>query len=208
MKILSAVAGLSGLTLICFACQVKQTEASTAAADTLATDTVVTEADIDKLVENDTLANDCVRAEPEPVLKKVVYPNEIFQRQPDGNAVETTDLANNDRLLIYHKGCEYYWLTFRFETSRFQADTTDVPYWMDKAVGFMRDIRKGLDAGVDTDNGTDAIALLLKENKTPALSEEIVFQEGSIRSAATLDRIQKIDDRRYAIEISFFTGPL
>jgi hypothetical protein len=208
MKILSAVAGLSGLMLVCFACQVKQTETSTATGDTLVTDTVVTEGDIANLVENDTTANDCVRGEPEPVLKKAVYPNEIFQRKPDGTAIESTDLANNDRLIIHHTGCEYYWLTFRFETSRFRADTTDVPYWMDKAVGFMRDIHKGLDAGVDIDNGTEAIALLLKENKVPALSEEIVFQEGSIRSAATLDRIQKMDDHRYAIEISFFTGPL
>ncbi|AYB29225.1 hypothetical protein [Chryseolinea soli] len=208
MKILSAIAGLSGLTLICFACQVKQTETSTATTDTLANDTAMTEADIAELVENDTTANDCVRSEPEPVLKKAVYPNETFQRQPNGNAIEATDLANNDRLIIYHKGCEYYWLTFRFETSRFQADTTDVPYWMDKAVGFMRDIRKGLDAGVDTDNGTEAIARLLKEKKTAELTEEIVFQEGSIRSAATLDRIQKIDDGHYAIELSFFTGPL
>ena len=208
MKIRSAVAGLSGLILVCFACQVKQKETSATTADTLVADTVVTAAYVANLVENDTTANDCVRAEPEPVLKKASYPNEIFQRKPDGSAIESTDLANNDRLIIYHKGCEYYWLTFRFETSRFQADTTDVPYWMDKAVGFMRDIRKGLDAGVDVDNGTEAIALLLKENKTAELTEEIVFEEGSIRSAATLDRIQKIDDRRYAIEISFFTGPL
>ncbi|SHH26394.1 hypothetical protein SAMN04488109_3430 [Chryseolinea serpens] len=208
MKIRSAVAGLSVLILVCFACQVKQKETSTTTADTLATDTVVTAADIANLVENDSVANDCVRGEPEPVLKKAVYPNEIFQRQPDGTAIESTDLEHNDRLLIYHKGCEYYWLTFRFETSRFQADTTDVPYWMDKAVGFMRDIRKGLDAPIDTDNGTDAIARLLKEKKTAELTEEIVFEEGSIRSAATLDRVQKIDDRRYAIEISFFTGPL
>jgi len=208
MKIVSAIAGLSGLILVCVACKVKQTETSTAAADTVVTDTVIAEVDTANLAENDTTANDCVRGEPEPVLKKAIYPNEIFQRQPDGTATESVDLENNDHLIIYHKGCEYYWLTFRFETSRFQADTTDVLYWMDKAVGCMRDIRNGLDAPIAIDNGTDAIALLLKEKNTDALTDEIVFEEGSIRSAAAFDRIQKIDDRRYAIEISFFTGPL
>jgi hypothetical protein len=208
MKIVSAIAGLSGLILVCIACQVKQTETSTAVGDSLAIDTVIAEADTANLAENDTLANECARGVPGPVLKKTVYPNEIFQRLPDGTAMESTDLENDDHLIIYHKGCEYYWLTFRFETARFQADTTDVPYWMDKAVGFMQDIRKGLDTPLDIDNGTDAIALLLKGKKTAELAEEIVFHEGSIRSASSLDRIQKIDDRRYAIEISFFTGPL
>lgn len=208
MKIVSVVAGLSGLILFCVACQVKQTETSAVTADTLVTGNVIAEADTASLPDNDTSANECTRGQPEPVLRKAIYPKETFQRRPDGSAVESTDLEHNDRLTIYHRGCEYYWLTFRFETSRFQADTTDVPYWMDKAVGFMQDIHNGLDAPLDISNGTEAILLLLKEKKTTALSEEIVFQEGSIRSAATLDRIQQIDDRRYAIEISFFTGPL
>ena len=40
------------------------------------------------------------------------------------------------------------------------------------------------------------------------LKDEIDFGGEDIREYVTLDRIQKIDDKKYAIEISYITGPL
>lgn len=48
----------------------------------------------------------------------------------------------------------------------------------------------------------------LKENEDYSLRQEIVYEDDLIRDFVTFDRIQKINDKRFAIEISYATGPL
>src|ERR1051326_6096260 len=68
-------------------------------------------------------ASDCVRGTPEPVVKKNIFPKTTFQLQADGlTAYETVDFDNGDKLIITNAGCEYYVLTFRFETARFKNE--------------------------------------------------------------------------------------
>lgn len=45
-------------------------------------------------------------------------------------------------------------------------------------------------------------------SKAYELGEEIVYKDDVIRDFLTLDRIPRINDKRFAIEISFATGPL
>jgi hypothetical protein len=99
-------------------------------------------------------------------------------------------------------------LTFRFETTRFQADTTDINYWMDKIVILMTEIENSIDAPLDIPAGTLATRNYLNANKTYSLGEEIVFDDDIIRDFVTFDRVQWIGDEKYAIEISYATGPL
>jgi hypothetical protein len=56
--------------------------------------------------------------------------------------------------------------------------------------------------------GTAATQEFLKSNKEYHLGQEIVSKESEIRDFVTLDRIQKLGDKRFAIEISYATGPL
>ncbi|MEO7991510.1 MAG: hypothetical protein ABI663_18300 [Chryseolinea sp.] len=153
--------------------------------------------------------SECIRGQAASVIKKTVYPNSTFKLNKDNHTgTETIDLVNGDKLIINNWGCEYYVLTFRFETTRFQADTTDIKYWLDKAVILMNEIEKGLDAPLDTPGGTLATKKYLDESKTHSLGEEIAYDDDVIRDFVTFDRVQKISDTKYAIEISYATGPL
>ncbi len=155
--------------------------------------------------------SDCIRGQAESVTKKTVYPNAIFKLNQDNHTgTETIDLKNGDKLIINNWGCEYYVLTFRFETERFNADTTNTVYWLNKANILMTEIEKGLDAPLDIKGGIDAIPIYLSslDSRSYDLGEEIVYDDDVIRDFVTFDRIQKLNDRRFAIEISFATGPL
>lgn len=155
--------------------------------------------------------SDCIRGQAETVIKKSVYPNAIFKLNSDNHTgTETIDLKNGDKLIINNWGCEYYVLTFRFETERFSSDTTNNIYWLNKATILMKEIETGLDAPLDINGGIDAIPIYLSslDSSTYNLGDEIVYDDDVIRDFVTLDRVQKINDRRFAIEISFATGPL
>jgi hypothetical protein len=155
--------------------------------------------------------SDCIRGQAKSVIKKTVYPNSTFKLNEDNHTgIETIDLKNGDKLIINNWGCEYYVLTFRFETERFNADTTNNIYWLNKATILMKEIEKGIDAPLNIKGGIDAIPIYLSslDSRSYNLGEEIVYDDNVIRDFVTLDRIQKINDRRFAIEISFATGPL
>lgn len=154
---------------------------------------------------------DCIRGQAESVTKKAIYPNATFKLNSDNHTgVETVDLKNGERLIIKNWGCEYFVLTFRIETERFQADTTNTIYWLDKAVILMKEIEDGIDAPLNIQGGIEAIPIHLASmgSRTYELGEEIVFKDDIIRDFVTLDRVQKISDKRFAVEISFATGPL
>jgi len=167
-----------------------------------------TESPIDSTVQETTESYDCPRGQAESVVKKAVYPHSIFKLNDDNRTgTETVTLDNDDQLIIKSGGCEYYLLTFRFETTRFNGDTTDITFWLDKAVILMNEIEKGIDVPIDISGGSAAASKLAKEKRNYLLGEEIVYKEGSVRGFVTFDRIQKIDDARFAIEISYASGP-
>jgi hypothetical protein len=152
----------------------------------------------------------CARGQAEPILRKEIYPNAVFKLNEDNHTgTEKVELANGDKVVITNGGCEYYILTFRFETSRFQADTTNLPFWLNKGLQLMKYVEKGIDSNNVT-LGVKGLGEFLKTSKikTLVLGEEIVFDDSEIRNYATLDRVQKINDKTYGIEISFLTGPL
>jgi hypothetical protein len=202
---------LTGLLLI--SCQTKKVDNG----EVIVTDSIITTNTKSNLSERpDSVTkdfeldhSDCIRGQAESVIKKTVYPNSNFKINDDKlTGTETVDLGNGEKLIIYNWGCEYYVLTFRFETVRFQADTTDIKYWMDKAVSLMSELEKGLDAPLDIKTGTIATRYFIKGNKNYELRQEIVYDTAVIRDFVTLDRIQKLGDKKYGVEISYGTGPL
>jgi hypothetical protein len=155
--------------------------------------------------------SDCVRSTPEPVVKKAIFPHTNFQLQKDSLVgIETVNFDNGDKLIIHNWGCEYYVLTFRFETSYFQADTTDMQYWYKQGIQFMNMVEKAIDTPVDLPGGINAIKAYIKKTSQPKLGEELNYGEpgNDIGYMVTVDRVQKITDKMYAIEMSFSVGPL
>ncbi|MCC2546538.1 hypothetical protein LJY25_08795 [Hymenobacter sp. BT175] len=156
----------------------------------------------------------CARATPKPVLRKKVFPKSGFRLLPDKQtALEKVTLANGDQLMLRHWGCEYYALTFRFETARFTEPTSQRAAWHHHAVGLMRSVLPGVDAPLDLEKGVKYLnARLVRRAKTryrnQELREEITFDEGEIRSFVTVDKIEKLPGGKSAVELTFASGPL
>jgi hypothetical protein len=156
------------------------------------------------------LREDCVRGQAEPIIKKTVFPNTKFILQPDSlTAIETVNFDNGDKVTIRNWGCEYYVLTFRFETSRFQADTKAMKYWYVTTYRILNEMQKGIDAPVDIEKGLQALNRHISKNVFDLkLQTEIDFAGDEIREFITVEQIEKLTDNKFAITVSFTTGPL
>jgi hypothetical protein len=154
--------------------------------------------------------NDCVRGQAESVIKKEYYPNTTFVLQPDSlTAIETITFVNGDKLTIRNWGCEFYVLTFRFETSRFKADTTAMKYWYVTAHKMMTEEKHAIDAPIDIEKGLGALNEHISKNVLALkLQTEIDFGGEEIREFVIVEQIEKITNKKYALSISFATGPL
>lgn len=153
---------------------------------------------------------DCVRGEAEPIVKKSVFPKTTFKMNSDSlTAVEIINFDNGDKLIINNWGCTFYTLTFRFETSKFKADTTALKYWYVTAQKLMTEIKLGIDAPIDIKKGIQALNKYISKNAfNLKLQNEIDFGGKDIRDIVTLDSISKISKDRFAVTITFATGPL
>nr|WP_294794704.1 hypothetical protein [uncultured Mucilaginibacter sp.] len=153
------------------------------------------------------LQDDCPRGAPEPILNKRAYPNRTF-RIARNVGYENITLKNGDKLKIQNKGCEYFTLEFRFETSKFSAANTDLKYWGKCSVDLLNGIRKNADVPFDIIKGLNSLSVYYLKSKKPTLGRELDFGEGEIRNFVTLDRIEKLSGKLYAVTVSFSVGPL
>lgn len=160
------------------------------------------------------LREECARGQAEPIIKESVFSNTKFVLQPDSlTAIETVIFDNGDNLTIRNWGCEYYILTFRFETSRFQNDTTNIPYWYKKSVLLVSELNKGLDAPIDIKKGIDKLinhidSDMVNNYANLEFGQEVDFGGEDIRDFVTVEKVEKLTDKTFALTISFATGPL
>lgn len=165
-----------------------------------------------------TLAGDtgtnCVRGVAAPVTKKDIFPKSTFQLQPDKlTGIETVQLDNGDKLIIKNWGCAYYALTFRFETSRFQNEPGNIGFWYKRAVTLVNEITKGIDTPLDLAKAKEAIAEQIEKDVPNGYSnlkygEEIDVANGEPREFVSIDKVEQLNDKIVAIEITFARGPL
>lgn len=153
---------------------------------------------------------DCVRGQAEPIVIKERYPSTTFTLQPDSlTAIETIELDNGEKVIIKNWGCEYYFLSFQFETSKYNADTTAMKYWYVNSYKLMDEIKEGIDAPIDIEKGLQAFNGHISRNVFDLeLETEIDYGENEIRNFVSLDNISKIENNRFAVTISFAVGPL
>lgn len=168
-------------------------------------DTLVEQADT-----TDKLSSDCARGIPEPVIEKEDYTNAVFTLANDSStATETLKLSNGDRLTITHTGCEYYTLAFRFETGRYAADTADLKYWYATASKLLTPLISATQAPINIKRGVMFLGYETAKPETELyLNEEIDFGGEDIRESISLNRIEKLSNNKYAVEITFSIGPL
>lgn len=152
----------------------------------------------------------CVRSIAKPIVKRSVFPKTSFRLNKDKlTGIETVNFKNGEKLIINNAGCEYYALTFRFETARFQARVSDLDFWFKKAVLLMNEIHRGIRAPIDLKKGTAALDRYISRNRSNLkLTEEIDFGGSDIRDFVSINKLQKLRGQRFALEISFATGPL
>ncbi len=199
-----------GLTLGLFACNSSADRQENNRVKSVSVDSVKhTDIQSETTSEKD-LRDDCMRGQAEPIIEKTVFPNTKFILQPDSlTAIETVNFDNGDKVTITNWGCEYYVLTFRFETSRFHADTTAMKYWYVTAYRMLKEIKHGIDAPVDIEKGLEALNNHISKNVFDLkLQTEIDFAGDVIREIITVEQIEKLTDKRFAITLSFTTGPL
>lgn len=178
--------------------------------ETVAYDSVESTSDTSAHVSGDVVDfADCPRSVPERIVKSSVEPQPTFELNKEKSVgTETLQFDNGDRLVVKNWGCEYFVVTFRFETNRFKADTTNLMYWLDKSAVLMGEITEAVDAPLDFNGGVVAMRRMNNPEIKYELGQEIVYSDGEIRQFTTLDRVQQIDDSRYAVEVSFALGPL
>jgi hypothetical protein len=204
------------LTAILFACNSSTETNQTTEEKTMSIDSLIIQHPDSSTVS--TLAGDtgtnCVRGAAERVTKKNIFPKSTFQLQPDKlTGIETVELDKGDKLIIKNWGCKYYALTFRFETSRFQNETNNVGFWYKRAVTLVNEVVKGMDAPLDLAKAKEAIAEHIETDVPNGYSnlkygEEIDYTEGEIREFVSIDKVEQLSDKTFAIEITFAKGPL
>ena len=77
----------------------------------------------------------------------------------------------------------------------------------------MTEILDGVDAPIDIKKGITQLTNRIDSDqstnfKNLKLRDEIDFGGNEIRDFVLVDRIEKLTDKKYAVEISFATGPL
>jgi hypothetical protein len=152
---------------------------------------------------------DCPRGIPEPVLDEKKFPGRTFRLQEDRTGLEKFNFSNGDKLTITNSGCEYIMLTFRFETKKFSGDTTDLKYWSESAVKLFNGIKKNCKTSFDWDKGLQALKNFYSVNTPESQTgPEIDFGGEDIRSFVSFDRIEQINEKEFAVTVSFGVGPL
>lgn len=151
----------------------------------------------------------CKRETAKPIVEKSIYPNSVFELQPDHlSGIERVDLDNGDHLIIHNYGCESYVLTFRFETSRFQNDTSNIPFWYKRTVSLMSEISAGMHPPFDISAGINRVISEIEkdvENGFQGLRFRKQMDVGDtlIGEHVTIDPVQQLTGKKYAIEITF-----
>jgi len=164
--------------------------------------------------DNLTPVTDAVRGQSARIFKPSFFPNSTFVLLGDSiTGIETTQLDNGDKLILTNCGFEYFTLSFRFETTRIQKDTADIPFWCRKAIEMMQAIEPGLNSPLDIKLGTKKFLEFLDGDaannySNVTLGNQIDYGGDEIREFVWLKRIEKIDDKRFAIEINYSMGPL
>jgi hypothetical protein len=163
-----------------------------------------------------TTEYNCVRATPEPIVKKSTFPNTKFvlkKIDPYGQAIpnglETVIFKNGDRLEIANSGCEMFTLNFRFETSQIDGKIKGKKYLYNRSAWLMNQILPGLkSSSLNLTGGITALKKYSAKQISPKIGKEIDYGGSEIRSVVKLVQVKQLTNKKVLVEILFYSGPL
>lgn len=163
----------------------------------------------------------CTRGIAVPVLKRSVFPNVKAKMSADERtSVETARTGRGDLLTVRNWGCEYYVLTFRFETSRYRHDLGDLRYWFRQAANEMAFILPGVEAPIDIKKGIAKLRAYTNSSgkgdlRRIKLGRTLMFggderdpNGDDIPQTVSIDSLRMLKKNRYVFEVTFAAGPL
>ncbi len=158
---------------------------------------------------------DCVRAVPEPILKKSVFPKKTFtkikNKENTGETIgfEKVRVDKNVDLTIKNWGCENYTLTFQFLVNNQRQKISDTKFWYDKTIALMNSVKKGIRSqDVNLINRRlKAVSRYRAKTESPKYENYISFGGTEIEDVVVLEKVVK-QGKKNKIEISFGVGPL
>jgi len=151
---------------------------------------------------------DCLKGIPQRVIDASVLPGAEF-KQVDLMGYEKIELPTGDRLLIINWGCESYNLTFRFETSRFGTDTSQVKQWYSILTQLLYVIEPAIDSPVKVRRGIDGIQDYLKQDTLPvAYNVSLDLSNDSSYADMVFERVKILGDTAVRIDATFSVNAL
>ncbi len=157
---------------------------------------------------------ECVRPEPEPIIKKEVFPDTTFRLEKNKEfpfqhlGYETVEFKNGDKLLIENVGCENFTLILHFEVAGFPDKMDDTRFWYKKSADLIAQANKGINDIYLINGGLKALNSYIKKNKQLEFKKEIDFGGSEIKYVVSLDEVEKLKDNRVEITVSFGAGAL
>jgi hypothetical protein len=151
----------------------------------------------------------CIRGEAQPIVLPSAIGKSKFKYNSDGiTGIERVLLTNGDSLTINNWGCEFYALTFRFNTKRYSGDTTNVKFWLGKAAILMKEISGGINPPLDIESGTILLSKASLDKDDYSWGQWFTYGNEIIGSSVSLDRVRNIGNGQFSIEITYSIGPL
>jgi hypothetical protein len=158
--------------------------------------------------ENKTEDNGCLKNIPQRVIDASVLPGAEF-KQVDFMGYEKIELPTGDKLLIINWGCESYNLTFRFETSRFGADTSKIKQWYSILTQLLYVIEPAIDSPVKIQRGINEIHNYLKQDTMPvAYNVPLNLRQDSVFSDMVFERVKILGDTAVRLDVTFSVSSL
>lgn len=160
------------------------------------------------LVKNEIDTN-CTKGKAEPIISNKKILNSTFKLQSDSiTGIETLYFPNNEIVIIKNWGCEYYNLTFNFQTKRFNKNLTDLKYWYKKSYILLNEVSKFTNPPINIKEGIQSLKSYKSKSKKIILSKKLVYGNGEIPTLVSVDSILKRPNNFVNIQITFSYGPL
>jgi len=172
------------------------------------------------------MENECPRSIPESIIDSKVFPGvtstlEPEERESSGEVFyalsnrEEVTIDNNTNVIILNHGCEYYGLTFIFDTSEYSGDINDIPYWAQSSVSLMDKVLKGVtmnDVPIDLKGEMERLLLAVSSQKAryifDAYNQFSVSSLGEMHQTVSMHQPRKLENGKYEVRIDFNVGPL
>lgn len=156
----------------------------------------------------DTTIYDCIRGKPTPALDSTKFVFHVFKPINAIAATETVILANGNRLIVSHGGCEYFVQTYRFEVTAAAMDTIDLGFWYNQAVALMREIEAANVSPMAISAAISALQTFADSDAEKRLEIPFDLVDSEIRHFVSLEKVELLGENKYGVEIMLAIGPL